>query len=214
MYVGAQILFAVIPIGIGVGAALMHWVTMLQGCALGLAVGLLGAILPGFWLDAQKRRRQTKISRALPDALDVIVVCVEAGLSVPAAIARVGSELQAAYPLLAAEMLIVQREIQLGLSTGQALQEFADRFDLAELRGLASVVKQAEKFGASIAKALRVHAESMRVKRFQLAEEKAQKATVKLLFPTLFCIFPALYVVLIGPAVFDIIALFQELAKR
>ena len=204
VYLGFKVGLTLIPVGIGLAAAMLGGLNLVQGILIGGVLGIAGTLLPSFYLDYRKRGRQTNIRRALPDALDVVVVCVEAGLSVPAALSRVAKELQAAHPLLAAEMLIVEREIQLGCTTGQAIKRLADRFDLAELRSLASVVLQAEKFGASISNALRVHAESLRTKRFQLAEERAQKASVKLLFPTIFCIFPALYVVLLGPAIFDI----------
>jgi tight adherence protein C len=189
---------------------MMGWLTLFQGILLGTLLGLIGAIAPSFWLDARKRGRQTSLRRALPDALDVVVVCVEAGLSVPAALSRVVKELRSAHPLLAAEMTIIEREIQMGRTTGEAFKRFAARFDLEELRSLASILLQAERFGASISSALRVHADGLRVKRFQLAEERAQKAAVKLLFPTIFCIFPALYVVLIGPAVFEIYAFLKS----
>jgi tight adherence protein C len=147
----------------------------------------------------------------MPDALDVIVVCVEGGLSLPASFARVSAELREAHPLLADEMSILQREVQLGRTTGEALREFADRFDVDELRSLASVVTQAERFGASIVNALRVHADTLRVKRHQNAEAMAQKAPVKLIFPTVLMIFPALYIVLMGPAAVQLLEMLENL---
>ena len=203
-YLFIKTVTACIPVVLGVLAGVLGFAPLLLSTGLGVVTGLLGTLLPSFWLDAMKRKRQTELRRALPDALDLIVVCVEAGLSVPAAISRVAKELRTAYPMLALEMTIVERETQMGVTSGVALRRFAERFDLEELRSLASVIQQAEKFGASIKQALRVHAEDLRVKRFQMAEEKAQKASVKLLIPTLFFIFPALYVVILGPAVFDI----------
>jgi tight adherence protein C len=152
--------------------------------------------------------------RALPDALDLLVICVEAGLSLPAALVRITKELRSAYPMLALEMMIVHREIQLGHTTGEALKRFGDRFDLEEVRSLASVIRQAERFGASIVNAIRVHAETLRHLRLEQARERAQKATVKLLFPTVLCIFPAMFVVILGPAVFDILELFDRLNLR
>ena len=107
----------------------------------------------------------------------------------------------------------MQREIQLGNSTGTVLRNFADRFGLEELRSLSSVVLQAEKYGASIVQALRVHAETLRIKRLQAAQEKAQKATVKLLIPTVLCIFPAMFVVILGPAAFQMMAFFGNMPK-
>jgi tight adherence protein C len=151
------------------------------------------------------------LRRALPDALDVIIICVEAGLSVQAAMAKVSRELSSVHPLLAAEMMICQREMQLGASAGEALNRLSQRFDLAEMRSLASVISQAERFGASIISALRVHAQTLREKRFQRAEELAQKASVKLVFPTIAFIFPALFVVLAGPAVVRIFGMFDKM---
>ena len=184
---------------------------MSQGVIFGLIGGGFGAIAPGFWLDMQKKKRQKTLRRSLPDALDVIIVCLEGGLSLPGSFAKVSTELRTAHPMLAAEMSIVRREIQLGRSTGQALQRLAERFDVEEIRSMASVIVQAERFGASVVKALRIHADSLRMKRRQQAEEKAQKASVKLIFPTVLFIFPALFVVLIGPAAFDIMIMFEHM---
>ncbi len=213
-YLTIKLMMALVPPVIGVLAGVMGWVSLVHGLAIGAVLALVGTLAPSFWLDARKRGRQLRIRRALPDALDVIVTCVEAGLSLPSAIARVGKELRTAHPMLATEMLIVEREIQLGCSTGEAIGRFAQRFDLAELRSLSSVIVQAEKFGSSITRALRVHAEELRRKRFQAAEERAQKASVKLLIPTILFIFPALYVVLLGPAIFDIMEFLQKMAMQ
>lgn len=179
---------------------------------VGIGGSFFGLLAPSFWLDYKKAGRQTTLRRALPDALDVIIICVEAGLSIQAAMAKVSRELSSVHPLLASEMAICQREMQLGASAGEALNRLAQRFDLAEMRSLASVISQAERFGASIISALRVHGVTLREKRFQRAEELAQKAGVKLVFPTIAFIFPALFVVLAGPAVVRIFGMFDEMA--
>jgi tight adherence protein C len=210
-YVTAKLVLALLPVLIGIVAAGAGVLTFRQAIMFGVPTGVFGTIIPSFWLDIKKRQRQAALRRALPDALDVIVICVEAGLSLPAAFVRVSQELRTAHPMLAGEMTIVQREVQMGCSTGEALRRFADRFDLEELRSLASVVLQAEKFGASVVKALRVNADWLRTKRYQRAEEKAGQAAVKLLFPTIFFIFPALYVVLLGPAFLDIVKMLAEM---
>lgn len=170
-----------------------------------------GMVAPSFWLDSRKRRRQRIIRRAMPDALDVIVICLEGGLSLQSALRRVGGELRGAHPLLAQELNIVQREIHLGQTPGTALQHLADRADLEELRSLASVINQSERFGASLVKALRTHADTLRGKRLQYAEEMAQKAAIKILFPTIFCIMPGLFLVILGPAVMQVIATLSKL---
>jgi tight adherence protein C len=202
------------PAALGFGAASLGLMTLSKGLLIGAIVGLFGTIAPSFWLDSQKKKRQTQLRRALPDALDVIIICLEGGMSLPGAFSKITTELRTAHPMLAAEMAIVQREIQMGRSTGEALKQFANRFDVEELRSLASVVLQAEKFGASVVKALRVHADSLRIKRQQYAEEMAQKAAIKILFPTLFFIFPALFIVILGPAAMDIMEMLKTMSGK
>jgi tight adherence protein C len=179
-------------------------VTLEAGLILGLAAGLAGTLAPSFWLDHMKRVRQHRIRRALPDALDVMVVCLEGGLSLPASFSRVARELATAHPMLALEFRIVDRHTQMGRSTGEAVRDFAVRFDLEELRSMAAVILQAERIGSSVVNAMRVFADTLRVKRQQRAEELAHKATVKILFPTLLCIFPAIFIVILGPAAIQI----------
>lgn len=208
LFYAMKIGFAVLPVGVGLLAAQQGRTTYTLGFIYGILAGVVGSIAPSFWLDYRKNSRQAKIRRALPDALDVIIVCVEAGLSLSAALQRVSRELRGAHPMLAAEMAIAQREVQMGATPGEALGKLSKRFDLEELRSLASVIQQAERFGASIVNALRVHADTLRLKRFQRAEEMAAKAVVKLVFPTILCIFPSLFVVLAGPAVFRIFEMF------
>jgi len=182
-----------------------------KGLIIGALGGVVGMIGPSFWLDRRKSERQLAFRRALPDAMDVLVICLEGGLSLPAAFKRVANELRGAHPSLAAELLIVEREIQLGRSTGEAMRQFGERADLEEVRSLASVIIQSERFGASLVRALRVHADSLREKRLQHAEEMAQKAATKILFPTLLFIFPGVFIVILGPAVIHIIELFKRM---
>jgi tight adherence protein C len=214
VFFGVKVLLMMVPptLAFLVGAA---GVAPMATCLIvGAVVGVAGMIAPSFWLDYCKSKRQTQFRRALPDAMDVLVICLEGGLSLPGAIRRVASELQTAHPMLGNEMNILQREMQLGLTAGEALKQFADRCDLEEIRSLGSVVAQAERFGASLVKALRVHAESLRDKRLQYAEELAHKAAVKILFPTLFCIFPGIFIVVLGPAVIQGIAIFDRLLSK
>jgi len=175
-----------------------------------LVAGVCTVLIPSLYLEQRIKRRQLEIRRGLPDALDILVISLEAGLSLPAALIRLSKELTVVHPLLAFELTIVQREIQLGNSTGLALRHFSERFGLDELRNLAAVATQAERYGASIVQALRTHSESLRVKRLQQAQERAQKAAVKLLIPTVLFIFPALFVVILGPAAFDIFEQFGD----
>ena len=206
-----QMIFVGITLGIGLFTYQAGFISFEMALGLGLVFGIAGVIAPGLCLDFLKSKRQTNIRRAIPDALDVIIICVDAGMSLSAAIVRVSKELASTHPLLARELKIVHRHMQMGKPAGIALRSFAERFDLAELRSLSSVVAQSEKFGASIATALRVHAESLREKRMQKAEEKAQKAAVWILIPTVVFIFPALFVVILGPAAYDIYELMQDM---
>lgn len=213
VFLGVKLLLIVGPavLGATVGALglVPFQLALITGCLLG-AFGLIG---PSFWLDLRKGARQTTFRRSLPDALDVLVICLEGGASLPAALRRVAAELRTAHPLLAAELNIAQREIQLGRSPGEALRQFAVRADLEELRGLATVILQSEKFGSSLVKALRVHAETMRGKRILFAEEMAQKSVVKLLFPTVLFILPALFIAVLGPNVIMLMDIFQNMKK-
>jgi tight adherence protein C len=167
-------------------------------------------IAPSLWLDHRKRKRQASLRRALPDALDLLVLCLEGGGTLPAAIQRVAEDLEAAHPLLAAEWGIIQKEMRMGLSAGDAVRRFGERCDLEDVRELAAVLLQSERFGAGVAKALRMHADSFRAELQQRAEETAQKASVKILFPTLLCIFPAIFIVLLGPAAYQIAAMLSR----
>ena len=189
-----------IPALCGLLAARLGYVPMNQGIILGGLAGLAGTFAPGAWLNHVKRNRQTRIRCALPDALDVMVICLEGGLSLAGSFSRVAKELATAHPMLAVEFAIIERQIQMGRTTGEAVRGLADRFDLEELRSMASVIVQAERVGASVATALRLFADTLRQKRHQRAEELAHKASVKLLFPTIFFIFPGIFIVVLGPA--------------
>jgi tight adherence protein C len=204
VFLGVKMLLMVGPAIAGTVAASLGIVSMNVGVMGGACLGIFGMIGPSFWLDSQKTKRQTLFRCALPDALDLLVICLEGGLSLPAGLKRISSELKTAHPTLAAELAIVQREMQLGRPAGDALRQMGVRTDLEEVRGLASVILQSEKFGASLVKSLRVHSETLRVKRQQRAEELAAKASTKILFPTLLFIFPAVFVVILGPAAIQI----------
>jgi tight adherence protein C len=211
VFLGVKLLFTIGPALVGLLIGLSGIAALSKSVIFGAIGGVAGMIGPSFWLDMKKRQRQREFRIALPDALDIMVICLEGGVSLPGAIRRLGAELRTAHPTLATEMLIVQREIQLGRTAGEALRKFGDRCDLEEVRSLAGVINQAERFGASLVRALRVHADTMRGKRMQYAEEMAQKAAIKILFPTLLCIFPSIFVVILGPAVLQMLDLFARL---
>lgn len=199
------------PLAAGVMLARLGWFPLQKGLLIGLFAAGAGMIAPSFWLDYRKQARITKMRRALPDAMDVMLICLEAGLSLPASIARVGRELGAAHPLLARELKIVERQVQMGRSVGEALRELGRRFDMEELRSMSAVVIQAERMGSSVASAMEVFANTLRQRRHQLAEEKAHKAGVKLVFPLVLCIFPAMLIVVAGPGA---IIIYEQLIKN
>jgi tight adherence protein C len=170
---------------------------MIYYVIFGLGIGVL---MPNLWLSSRIRKRAEAIRNGLPDSLDLMVVGVEAGLGLDAALLRVSDEMKHVHPALAEEFQISSIETQMGTPRGEALTKMADRSAVQEMRGLVAVIVQAEKLGTSIAKALRMQAESLRTKRRQRAEERAQKTAVKLLIPLILFIFPAIFVVLAGPA--------------
>ena len=211
VFLGVKLLLVVGPAVAGAIVGAVGLVPFQTGLLAGCLAGTFGMIAPSFWLDVRKSARQSNLRRAIPDALDVMVICLEGGASLPAAMRRLTSELRTAHPLLTDELVIVQREIQLGRSPGEALREFAVRADLEELRGLAAVILQSERFGASLVRALRVHADSLRSRRILDAEEMAQKSVVKLLFPTVLFIMPALFIAVLGPNAILIWQMFQAM---
>ena len=166
------------------------------------AVALGGGFLaPDFWLGRKISNRQAAIRRGLPDVLDLLVICVEAGLSLDQATARTAEEMVRAQPALSDELGIVALEQRAGRARADAWKHLAERTDVDVIRNLVSMLVQAEQFGTSIGKTLRVHSDTLRTKRIQEIEEKAAKLSVKLLFPLVLFIFPSLFVVVLGPAV-------------
>lgn len=170
----------------------------------------IGFFLPEIWLYMAKKQRSEKIRNGLPDSLDLMVISVEAGLGLDAAIQRVGEEMRNVHTELSEEMTIATLETQMGVPRAEALGNMASRSGVSEVKGLVAVITQAEKFGTSVAKALRNQADSLRVKRRLKAEERAQKTTVKLMMPLVLFIFPAIFVVLLGPAVIQIMRQFMQ----
>lgn len=170
--------------------------TLIICCVLALA----GLYLPDLWLRLIISSRKTRISRSLPDTLDMLVVCVEAGLGLDAAISRVAEEVRLTCPDLSDELRLYNLEMRAGTSRENALNNMARRTDLDEVQSLVSLLVQTDRFGTSLAQGLRVYAESFRSKRFMMAEERAAKLPTKLLLPLLFFIFPALFVVIALPA--------------
>ena len=173
------------------------------------AIGL-GFLVPDFWLGRLIKARQMDIRLGLPEALDLLVVCVEAGLSLDKSILRTAEEMRVSQPAIADELGLVSLEQRAGRPRADAWNECAKRTGVDTVRSLASLIIQADKFGTSVGKALRTHADTLRTRRRQDVEEAAAKTTVKLVFPLVLLIFPSLFVVTLGPSMILMFKAFQE----
>lgn len=207
----APAVYGTLRLAMGVGFPLLVWLTVPRGTglsffaifALTLIIALMG---PPAVINRIAGGRREKVRRAVPDALDLLVVCVEAGISLDAAVLRVAREMATLHPLLSDEFLIVNRRVNAGMPREEALHGLWIRTGVEELRGLAANMIQSEKWGTSIATVLRVYAETLRRKRRQTAEKKAAVAPLKMIFPLGLFIFPALFVVILGPAALNVAA--------
>jgi tight adherence protein C len=173
-----------------------------------------GFLAPDFWLGKKIAARQKRLERGLPDVLDLLVICMEAGLSLDQATARCAQELRSSQPDLCDELGVVVLEQRAGRARSEAWKKLAERTGVDSLRNLVSMLVQTEQFGTSIAKMLRVHADTMRTQRVQIIEELAAKTSVKLVFPLVFFIFPALFLVTLGPAAIVMVESFGNLGKH
>lgn len=171
-----------------------------------MAASATGVIGPNIYLQRKIDRRQRALRHGFPDALDLLVVCVEAGLGLSTAIQRVAEEIYVGHPELADDMMLVTTEIRAGIDSVTALRNLAIRTGLNDIRGLVTLLAQSMRFGTSIADTLRVYSEEFRDKRMQAAEEQAAKLGTKLIFPLVTCLFPAFFVVTIGPAILKVLA--------
>jgi tight adherence protein C len=176
-------------------------------------LGALGYFAPDLILIQLTSRRKTQISLALPNALDLLVVCMDAGLGMDQAVLRVGKELEMASPALSEELVILSREQRAGKPRVEAWRSFADRVDLDSVRQFASMLTQSERLGTPIARALADFSDTLRMQRLHQAEERAAKTTIKLIFPLVIFIFPAMFVVILGPAGLALIKVFDEMAR-
>jgi len=202
MFMGLRVTFAalgVVSILLLSSVAQLSFRQILMLTAIG---GLLGWMLPYFYVSRKVRQRQDSIRLALPDSLDLMVVCVEAGLALNQAIVRVAEEIDRVSPEMSEELTVVNLEIRAGTPRDEALRHFSERTGVEDVKAFVSMLLQTDRFGTSIADSLRVHADTLRTKRRQRAEEAAAKLTVKLLFPLILFVFPAFFVVLLGPSVF------------
>ena len=162
---------------------------------------VLGFYAPEYLLNRRMKERQQAVREGLPDALDILLVCVEAGASLPIAIQRMADEMEAAYPVLAKEFSLVSLELKAGSGRAKALKNLADRVNIEEIRSLVTLLVQSEALGTSIVQTLRVFSSEMRNKRLLIAEEKANKLPVKMALPLMLCILPALMIVILAPVI-------------
>ena len=199
-FIGSKIVGAVVAALIGYEAGVLLRTTPAQQGLFALVGLVVGFQVPSIWVWARASSRRQAIRLALPDALDLLVVCVEAGLGLNAALVRVGRELRWNCPPLSEEVALLNQEMRAGVPRNVALRNFAARVPIPDIQSLVAMFVQTDRLGTSIARSLRVHADSLRQKRRQRAEERARAATIKLIFPLVFFIFPELLVVILGPA--------------
>jgi tight adherence protein C len=202
IFLAARVLFAVLlPLAI-LTAMVLAKVEFTSGTTMFvlLSGALVGYIAPGMWLNQKVEARQQVVFETFPEAVDMMVVCVEAGLGMDAAIARTAKELETRSPILAEELHLVTLELRVGATRERAMRGLAARTGVEEVSSFVAMMLQADKFGTSVSDSLRVQSDALRVKRRQKAEEKAAKLPVKMLFPLILCIFPSMLLVLVGPA--------------
>jgi tight adherence protein C len=199
-------------IGAASGFIIVFFVAGLRtGWLFGIAGAIVGYLIPAYIVARRIRARKKQIQNGLPDALDLLIVSLEAGLALDQAILKCAEELAIAYPALSEELQLVNTETRAGKPRVEALKNFAKRTQVDDVRALVAMLVQTERFGTSVAQALRTHAEESRVKRRQRAEERAAKLSVKLIFPLVFLLLPAFFVVALGPGIIKFIELFSTM---
>lgn len=206
MYWGAKIFFVfTLPaVFVAIRLPVLKLIETHYLLGIGVVLAIVGLYLPDLWLHIRTDRRKQAILKSLPDALDMMVVCVESGMALDSAFNRVAREMEFSDPGLSRELLFMNRELRAGMARRDALRHLAQRTNLDEINNFVTLLIQADKFGTSIAQALRIYSDSFRKERFQRAEEKAAKIPVKILIPLILFIFPALFIVILGPAMMSI----------
>jgi tight adherence protein C len=214
LFYGARVCSTVVLTASALAFSLRTYTTAERTIQLTAAAGLAGFIAPMQYLQLLVARRKHAIERALPNVLDLMVVCVESGLGLDQTIIQVAQELRTAHPELCSEFAVMNLELRAGKRRVEALHNLADRTGVEDVRRLTAVLVQTDRFGTSIAQSLRGHADYLRVMARQRAEEKAAKLAVKLVFPIFFCVLPSLFVVTIGPVLTRLVRdLFPMLEK-
>jgi tight adherence protein C len=210
-YWAVRLLSPLVLVGITLLALpLIPKLSMVVGIVLVVAAAGVGWLVPAIYVDKRKQARMRRLLVAFPDALDLMVVCVESGLALPQAIERVADEMAVSQPELAVELALVNAEIRAGIASTEALKNLAERTGLEDIRGLVSLLSQSIRFGTSVADTLRIYAEEFRDRRTQAAEEQAAKIGTKLVFPLIFCLWPSFFLVAIGPAIVGVLKVFGK----
>lgn len=186
----------------------------LPSLVMAFALAGLGFLLPNYLLSVRRRTRQNALDRALPDVLDLFVICMEAGLALNAALNKVAEEIREVYPEFWLELQITAAELRAGIPWDEAFEHLGQRTGVQSIRSMVGLMIQSEKLGASIAQALRNHGDFTRTQRMLKAEEKAAKLPLKLIFPLILCMLPVMFIVTVGPGVLHIIRIFLPLARR
>jgi len=204
-----RLVLIVVPLAIAAVLVAAGVLSLNNSALLGGVLAAIGMIAPGMWLGSQKKKHQNELRRGLPDFFDVIVLCVEGGMSLLAAWRRVADELRLAYGTLWKELKLVEQEVEIGRPMSEALQRCGERTDLDEVMSLASVVRQSERVGTELARPMRDLSNTLREQRVQRAEEAAHKTATKIMFPTLLFIFPCVFAVLLGPMIIQVLTIFS-----
>lgn len=214
LYYGVKALVVIaLPLLVLIASPMFPQLTTDQLMLFAGAAGALGWTSCSMWLDRKVERRQRALRAGFPDALDLLVVCVESGLGLAPALQRVAEELAVSHPALGDELTLVNAEMRAGVERGAALKNLAERTGLEDIRGMTALLVQTMRFGTSIAEALRVYAEEFRDKRTQAAEEQAAKIATKMIFPLVLFLFPSFFLVAIGPAVIGLVDVFGQIGN-
>jgi tight adherence protein C len=200
IYVGAQLVFGLIALAIGLAVALSSpWSLLIRGCIVIKTLAIF-ALSPKFYVFLRRRQRTAEVRRHLPDAIDLLEICVSSGMGLDMAWNAVCDEIRTVCPILADEMALSNLEMHLGAPRADAMRNMAKRTGVEDISSLVATLVQSEKFGTSVSQALRTYADAMRAERSSRAQEAAEKLAIKLLFPMVMFIFPCMFVVILGPA--------------
>ncbi|WLG89103.1 type II secretion system F family protein [Pseudomonas cucumis] len=209
MYWAVRLLLPLLLVGIALLLLpMIPKISLIVGLLLLVMVAAIGWLLPAMYVGKRKQARQGRLRAAFPDALDLMVVCVESGLALPTTIERVAEEMSVSQVELAEELALVNAQIRAGISSTEALKQLAVRTGLDDVQGLVSLLAQSIRFGTSVADTLRVYADEFRDRRTQAAEEMGAKIGTKLIFPLILCLWPSFFLVAIGPALIGVMRAF------